>query len=332
MLRALTGMVGVTGGRIGVIDTENNRALAYAPNPGEKADPSKGTYDFEHLPFSPPFDSLSYLDAVRFLISKGCTAIGIDSMSHEHDGIGGVLEQHEEIVEEMHARALERNRDARRDEYNLPAWGPPKTARRHMIQSLLQLGVNVVFCFRAKEKLKMGSKVDKLGWMPIAAEELVFEMTLQALMMPGAKGVPNWNPSALGEKTVVKLPGQFEKVFRRARQVDEEMGAALATWGLGAATPEPSQAAEAGTATERAPLIKAIGEHRNKLGWTPERFAAWRVEVFGPAGAKGQQLTAQQLTDAQTLLDLLFTVGQDEYDAELASLRELGRAAGTVAP
>src|SRR3954469_11869861 len=61
MLRTLTGMVSITGGKAGVIDTENNRALSYAPNPGDKADPAKGTYDFVHLPMAPPFDSLSYL-------------------------------------------------------------------------------------------------------------------------------------------------------------------------------------------------------------------------------------------------------------------------------
>lgn len=318
-LRIAQGMVNKTGGKIGLIDTENNRAAHYSKD-----------FDFEHLPFSPPFGSLDYLDAVTHLIAKGCTAIIIDSMSHEHEGIGGMLEQHEEEIDNLISRSKSNPRPSR-NEMSMLAWNRPKMNRRHMIQAMLQLDVNIIFCFRAKEKLKIsGSKVDKLGWMPIAAEELVYEMTLQALLPPGSKGVPTWSPTGLGEKTTVKLPRQFEKVFARARQFDEEMGLSLATWGSGADALDPSAAANYGTQTERAGVIKALAEFRTRLGWDLDKAKAWRVETFGAADAK--EMSMQQLEDARTLFELLSDVGQEAYDAELASLIELGRARGEQAP
>jgi hypothetical protein len=312
ILRLLTGMVRVRGGKAGLIDTENNRGAHYAD-----------AFDYEHLPFSPPFGSLDYLDAVRYLIGKGCTAIGIDSMSHEHEGIGGVLEQHEAEIDRLITNSKAREKPSR-NEMSLLAWNTPKMNRRHMIQSLLQLDVLLVYGFRAKEKLKIeGSKVEKLGWMPVAAEELVYEMTVQALLPPGSKGTPTWNPKGLGEKTTVKLPGQFEEQFRRARQFDEEMGAALATWGMGKAAPGLSDVAARGSTAERAAIIKDLGQLRATLTWDMEQALAWRKQVFGTGDVDA--LTAQQLTDARSLLDLKVSAGDEAYDAELANLIELGR-------
>lgn len=311
-LRIARGMAQKLGGKIGLVDTENNRAVHYAEE-----------FDFEHIPFIPPFDSLSYLDVVRHAVARGCSVVIIDSMSHEHEGIGGLLEQHEAEIDALIARSRQAQKPSRQ-EMSLLAWNKPKMDRRHMIQSLLQLDINVIFCFRAKEKLKIeGSKVEKQGWMPVAAEELVYEMTVQALLPPGSRGVPTWNPKGLGEKTTVKLPGQFDKIFARARQFDEEMGLALATWGAGEAAPELSAATQHGTATERSPIVKQLAELRTKLGWDLDKSKAWRVEIFGQADA--DKLSAQQLEDARTLLDLMLS-GPEEYEAELASLIELGRA------
>ena len=55
------------GGDVFVVDTESNRALAYAPRKGEKAD-GKTTFDFIHVPFSPPFPPDDFLAVIRQLV------------------------------------------------------------------------------------------------------------------------------------------------------------------------------------------------------------------------------------------------------------------------
>ena len=84
-LRLATGIQRVSGGDIGFIDTEARRALHYA----EK-------FKFRHLDFRAPFGPLDYLAAVEHFVNKGVKTIIVDSMSHEHEGPGGVLEMHDQ--------------------------------------------------------------------------------------------------------------------------------------------------------------------------------------------------------------------------------------------
>jgi ABC-type dipeptide/oligopeptide/nickel transport system ATPase subunit len=218
-LRVASGFQRVTGGETFVIDTEARRALHYA----EK-------FKFQHVAFGAPFSPLDYLDAINYCVGKGATTIVVDSMSHEHEGPGGVLEMHQ----------AEHERLGGREGTKLLAWNKPKSARRRLINSILQLPCNFVFCFRAKEKLKIekGRDPEKLGFMPIAGEEFVYEMTLKCLLLPGANGVPTWQSDFFGEKAMIKLPEQFRSTFASSPQLTEDIGQRLATWGAGAAAPK----------------------------------------------------------------------------------------------
>ena len=218
-LRLATGIQRVTGGEIFYIDTEARRALHYADR-----------FKFRHMEFKAPFGPLDYLAAVEHCQKKGAKVIVVDSMSHEHEGPGGVLEKHE--LETTRLSALWH---VSRDAAQMSAWAEPKAERRRLINSILQLGVNGVFCFRAKEKLKIkkGEKPEPLGWMPIAGEEFVYEMTVNCLLYPGSGGVPEWNPGEIGERMMVKLPEQFRELFKERRQLDENTGEMLAKWAAG---------------------------------------------------------------------------------------------------
>lgn len=224
-LRAATGIQRVTGGEIYYIDTEARRALHYADR-----------FKFRHLEFKAPFGPLDYLAAIEHCQKQGAKVIVVDSMSHEHEGPGGVLEKHEQETTRLSALW-----HCSRDAAQMSAWAEPKAERRRLINSILQLGVNGIFCFRAKEKLKIakGEKPVPMGWMPIAGEEFVYEMTVNCLLYPGCGGVPVWNPGEIGEKMMVKLPEQFRQLFKETRPLDEDTGEALAKWAAGdsAATP-----------------------------------------------------------------------------------------------
>jgi hypothetical protein len=200
-LRLATGIQRVAGGDIWFVDTESRRALHYADK-----------FKFRHIDFRAPFSSLDYLAAIEHCVKKGAKTIIVDSMSHEHEGPGGLLEMHEAETERL-ATAWKTSRER----VQLTAWNKPKTERRRLINTVIQIEATFIFCFRAKEKLKIvkGKDPEPLGFMPIAGEEFVYELTAKALLLPGAGGVPTWQSQNEGERMMIKLPEQFTR--RRER-------------------------------------------------------------------------------------------------------------------
>jgi hypothetical protein len=259
-LRLATGIQRVTGGDIFVIDTEARRALHYAD-----------LFKFRHLEFVEPFGSLDYLAAIKSAVAQGAKTIVVDSMSHEHSGVGGYLDTHEVEVERM-AGGDER----KRDRVQIAGWIKPAQYRKQMIDGILHLNCNFVFCFRAKEKIKPqpGKEPLELGWMPIAGEELLFEMTINALLLPKANGVATWRSDLIGERLMMKLPERFAGLLPEGKAFDEEIGASLAQWARGEAIKDdlgdwPSRAetaARGGVASFRAFWRSVPKDIRGKLG------------------------------------------------------------------
>ena len=248
-LELATGIQSVVDGNIMYIDSESNRALHYADR-----------YKFEHVPFEAPFSPYDYIAALDYCKSKQGKIIIVDSMSNEHEGVGGVLEWHERELDRIAGQDY-----AKRERSTFLAWGKPKAARRALIQNILQSGgIHFIFCFRAKEKIKLvaGQQPMQLGWMPIAGEEYVYEMTLNCLLGPNAKGCPTFRATEVGEKMMIKLPSQFEKLFPLDGNgvskvpLSKGIGAALATWAKGGDATIPTQqpsstAAQAATSNAR---------------------------------------------------------------------------------
>jgi len=226
-LRLATGIQRVVGGDIDVIDTENGRALYYAE-----------AFKFNHVRFGSPFSPLDYLEALRFCAKRGAKVVVVDSMSHEHDGVGGVLEMHEAELSRLAGTD-----PAKRERVKLLAWARPKAARKRLINELLQMNLNVICTFRAKEKLKIerGKEPTELGWQPICGDEFMYEMALQTLLKPGSNGVPTWTSELPGERAVIKLPAQFRQQFTGDPQpLSEDAGEALAQWAAGGDKPAPA--------------------------------------------------------------------------------------------
>ena len=126
----------------------------------------------------------------------------------------------------------------KRERVKMLAWQKPKADRRTLINGLLQLEANFIFCFRAKETakpVKVNGKTEIVpqGFMPIAGDEFVFEQTVNCLLLPAAGGVPTWRSEQVGERTMMKLPEQFRALFAEANPLSEEHGRAMATWARG---------------------------------------------------------------------------------------------------
>lgn len=239
-LRLATGIQRVTGGEIYVIDTESKRATHYADE-----------FKFRHIEFKAPFGSLDYLAAMRFAVKEGAKVLVIDSMSLEHEGEDGYLDFQGKEVERMAGSDY-----AKRERVKMAAWIKPAAHRRQMINGMMQLNANFIFCFRAKEKTKpkQGGGIETLGFMPISGDEIAFEMTVNMLLMPKSGGVPQWRSDFVGERLMMKLPKQFEQLFADSRPLDEAHGQALAEWARGGKSlgGASSPATDRGDAQERA--------------------------------------------------------------------------------
>jgi hypothetical protein len=252
-LRLATGFRRVNAGEIFMIDTEAGRALQYADQ-----------FQFQHVPFGAPFSPLDYLEVIKYCVDQGATNIVIDSLSHEHEGPGGVLEWHTAEMGGNYAKQM-------------LAWAKPKAGRRRLINTIMQLNVNFIFCFRAKPKLKLppkgapkGTEPVDLGYMPIGGDEWIYEMTLNTLLLPRANGVPAWHSDKEGEKAVLKLPKQFETIFGGKPQLSEDVGEQLARWAAGTSqTPKMTTAqliAEYAACSEPSEFRRL--EESRKVSWS----------------------------------------------------------------
>jgi hypothetical protein len=241
-LRLARGIQSVVGGVIGVADTQNKQALHYADE-----------FQFRHYPFDPPFDPLSYRDLLEQMAAEGVTIAIIDSASHEHDGPGGVLEMHESETQRLVA-AWGSTPDAVKG----AAWIVPKRQRAQMIDAAMRTGMHIIWCLRAQRKLdyRDTKKIGVKGYMPIGAETLVYDMPVRALLMPGAKGVPTWNPKEVGEREMVRLPHWAQKMLRQGQKLplDEDFGEKLARWASGEEDPN-QQKPEPATDEERSTFL-----------------------------------------------------------------------------
>ena len=249
-LRLADGMNRVTGGSTFVIDTEAKRALHYAD-----------AHRFRHIEFGAPFGPLDYLAAVEHCVKKGARTVVIDSLSHMHEGPGGVLEMHDAALDRM-AGADAKFKE--RQQYTMLAWQKPKQELRRFINSILQMNINLISCFRAKEKLKIeqGKEPQPLGFMPIASDELIYEQTLSCLLYPGCGGVPTWHSQEMGERAVIKLPEHFRALFAKSEPLGEAGGEQLARWAAG------EQLAGSGNPA-RAAKLRETGTFKESATWRP---------------------------------------------------------------
>ncbi len=196
-LRLAKGMV--DNGKICVIDTENGRASHYADY-----------FDFDILELSPPFSPSRYIDAIKSAVLAGYKVIIVDSISHEWEGIGGVLEMAE-------------------GKTGLQSWAKPKAEHRKLMNMLLRLHVHVIFCARAKDDLeqveviKDGKKKTEIvnkGLIPIQEKNFPYEMLVTFRLEEQGK--------AFLEKATGILA--LKEQFKDGELISEAHGKIIADW------------------------------------------------------------------------------------------------------
>lgn len=212
-----------------VIDTEALRALHYAPV--DPANPQPGEFNFEHLDFKPPFSPSRYTEAIVAAEKAGYGVIVVDSMSHEHAGDGGLLDMHEQKVNDM-----AKGDHSKRDKMNQAAWAYVKREHKKMVSRLLQLRCHLILCFRAEEKIEQfrnpqgriefrpkETLTSYQGWNFICEKQLPFELTMSLMMISDAPGVPK----------PIKLESQHSDFIDLSKPITPETGRLLGQWAKG---------------------------------------------------------------------------------------------------
>jgi len=243
--RLATGMQRARKGPIVVIDTEAGRAKKFAAD-----------FTFDYVDLSPPFKPLRFWEAIatQLELNPAPAAIVVDSMSDEHEGEGGVLEWHDDLVK---AKTFGDN-----SQY---AWGPPKAERKRLIGRILRVKVPLIFTFRAREKTRQEDDPDRrgkkrvvdLGWVGVAPLEILHALDLVCLLPSRANGVPVWRSDKAGEGFIVKLPDHLVQHVKSG-QLNEETGEGLARW-AGGGWSSQGKSLGAASEVERQDLLQEVG-------------------------------------------------------------------------
>lgn len=158
LARGLAGQAG----KVVLIDSESGRGSLYA-------DVIPGGY--ETLELREPFSPSRYIEAIKVVEESKADVLVIDSASHEHEGLGGLLDMAAE-------------NEAKSGKPGLHNWKVPKMEHSKFMLKLLQSTMPIIVCLRAKYKTRQTKdeknrtvivKDEKTS--PIASEDFIYEMT-----------------------------------------------------------------------------------------------------------------------------------------------------------
>ncbi len=233
-LRLAVGMA--QGGQVAMINTEGPRGHQYADK-----------FKYIAADMLEPFSMKRYEEAIKDAAAIKPAILIIDSVSHAHEGIGGMLDQHESELDRMAGNDFKK-----RERMTWAAWVKPKGDEANMINKMLQVGCHIILCFRAKEKIKIvkGEEPKDLGWRPIGSDRIHFETAVTLILPPNSKGTPDL--SATGSE----LREPFDKMIK-SEQINEELGKQFAEWANGgsAKKEEPKKETTVGNKSIITPIL-----------------------------------------------------------------------------
>ncbi len=271
--------------KIGMIDAENRRGSLYADvfaNP-DRADRSDEPFLIGDLfaPFSPD----RYVEAIHQFQAAGVQVLIIDSASHEWEGIGGCIE----IAEGNNPHK--------------PNWAKGKTAHKRFMNAVLTSDMDIILCFRAREKAKpekqMVNGQEKtvyvpLGLQAVTEQNVLFEATVSLMLHD--RGT---------RQTVVKCPEVLAPYLGRGSgYITADDGVQLRNWVDGAEPVDPK-----------------VEKWRNSLISITERGVAYVEECWAkvPKGMQsklGAEFKASLIASAKEYERQAQEAGQDDDDLD----------------
>lgn len=143
--------------RVAVLDTENESSALYSDR-----------WPFDILALRPPYLSAKFLEAINAAVEGGYEVLVIDSISHQWDGDGGILQRKEEV-------------DARGGNH-FSNWQPFTKEHNEFRAALLNAPLHLICTMRSKMAYSQeeGAKkqIKKVGLQPIQREGMEYEFTI----------------------------------------------------------------------------------------------------------------------------------------------------------
>ena len=141
--------------RVAVIDTENHSADLYA---------HLGQYQV--LALEQPFSPERYIQAIEVCEKAGMEAIIIDSISHEWEGVGGILDIHGAMMGNTFTN-----------------WSKVTPRHNSFVQKILQSNSHIIATIRSKQDYVLSEKngkmvPEKIGLKGVTREGLDYEFTI----------------------------------------------------------------------------------------------------------------------------------------------------------
>jgi hypothetical protein len=262
-LRLATGLKGASPKPIVMLNAEGPRGHLYADR-----------FHYSSAELEPPYRPEQYIIAIERALAVQPSVLIIDSLSHMHDGPGGVLQWHEEELDRMAG-----DDQKKRERSTFSAWIKPKAAVNQFIYKMLEVSVPVLLCMRAQEKVRLRKGQEpEFYWGPIVTERIAFETIFTLIFPPHARGVP--------DLAISDMRDPFDAMISDKLPVDEALGQRLAAWAQGGSSkgksagtvPEmsagvpPEMGGSTPSPSTRTPFDDALDQIRN-VKTIPQRLA-----------------------------------------------------------
>lgn len=149
--------------KIGVIDTEHGRSKLYADVTFNETKIGQ----FLHIDFEPPYSTERYNKAVLAMKNAGCEVVIVDSLSHNWQGEGGIVETHGQ----MSGNSFQN-------------WGKLAPETSALVKTLTRNDIHILATLRTKQEYVVeingeGKSVPrKVGTKPVQKDELEYEFML----------------------------------------------------------------------------------------------------------------------------------------------------------
>lgn len=213
-LQLAWGLAGGDASKVGLLDTENRRGSLYADILKDK---NGKVHQFMVGDLDAPFSPQRYIDAILEFQAAGVEVLVIDSVSHEWNGLGGVLS-----IADSQPKSI-------------TGWKVAKPQHQRFMNTMLQSDLHIIVCIRATNKTdwKDPKNPKPLGIMPIQQDEFMFEMTASMMMWDGGK-----------TREVMKCPADLVPIFGQAGEVHDgyltaRNGLSLRQWVDGGVSLDP---------------------------------------------------------------------------------------------
>ena len=141
--------------KVAIIDTENNSADLYAH-----------LGNFNVLSLSAPYSPERYIEAIQSCEEAGMEVIIIDSISHEWEGQGGILETHSNMIGNSFTN-----------------WAKLTPRHNQFIMKMLSCRSHIIATVRSKQEYVLSEKngkmvPEKIGLKGVQREGMDYELTL----------------------------------------------------------------------------------------------------------------------------------------------------------